>query len=143
MDTKPGGKGEGVCGGVGVQKHGTGQGLAAAGRTGLLLVGSSKAASPPWLQQALQFVFQQPHSSPGRTLPCTVLMPLLPTFFSQHFLEMEGILPVCGASDIKVTADLGVEHMTPRARLPRLTSELCAPSPGGVAKTQPLFTDAK
>lgn len=50
---------------------------------------------------------------------------------------------MCGDSDIKVTADLGVEHMTPRARLPRLTSELCALSPGGVAKTQPLFTDAK
>ena len=50
---------------------------------------------------------------------------------------------MCGNSDIKVTAGLGVEHMTPRAGLPQLTSGLCAQSPGGVAKTQPLFAGAK
>ena len=82
---------ENVCvvgAGVGEQKHSTSQGPAAAGRTGLLLVGSSKAAASSWLQQALQSVFQQPHSSPGRTLPGTVLMPLLLTFFFQLFLEI-------------------------------------------------------
>ena len=46
-------------------------------------------------------------------------------------------------SDMKITADLGAEHVSCGARLPGLKPQLCAQSPVGVAETRPLFPSAE
>lgn len=140
METKPGGEGESGGGRTTVQ----GRGWEVAGRTGRLLVDSRRQPHLLGSSRHCSLCFSTHTAHLGPPFPASFPRLSSPTSLSSSSRRYKGSPPhVWRLSDMKITADLGAEHVCSGARLPGLKPRLCARSPVGVAETRPLFPSAE